>query len=310
LDKAKVSPLRLGLLLVALAYFLFTAHELFTLQWVGEWNRLGSGQLAFNIFIEDITATPALACRFIAGLIALAAVVYCFRKPIEAVKTLKYLRWIVVFEAIYWFGLLTSAIVDSRHFTELLQRGALTFAISGVSLTFYVVGEIIESTVLPILLLVLAFLLSPKKPQKRTVKPAFAAGAAYIFVFWLLLTSAWLSAIQVKGISYLTSYPQNLVSFVLTAGGLLALGIYVAAFAFSTKAASFGEVNPKVAGGMITLLGVYFLWNYVSWIVFGTPYSDWVAWFLGHTLDLWMLALPLIGLPLMLYSQFKTKAEA
>jgi hypothetical protein len=36
-----VSPLKIGLLIVTASYFLFNLHSLFTLGWVGEWNRFG-----------------------------------------------------------------------------------------------------------------------------------------------------------------------------------------------------------------------------------------------------------------------------
>ena len=55
-------------------------------------------------------------------------------------------------------------------------------------------------------------------------------------------------------------------------------------------------------GAIITLLGMYFLWNYLTWIYFGNNalWSDWYAWMLGHNMNLWVLAIPLVGLPLLL----------
>jgi len=56
----------------------------------------------------------------------------------------------------------------------------------------------------------------------------------------------------------------------------------------------------KTVGVIIVLAGLYFLWNYVTGIIFGAElWSDWYAWFLGHNLDLWALSLPLLGLPLL-----------
>ena len=45
------SPLKIGLFIVVLSYFLFTLHATFTLSWVGEWNRLGGpGHFLFDIY--------------------------------------------------------------------------------------------------------------------------------------------------------------------------------------------------------------------------------------------------------------------
>jgi uncharacterized membrane protein YqhA len=109
----------------------------------------------------------------------------------------------------------------------------------------------------------------------------------------------------VKGTDYLFTYPENFVSFVLTTFGLLALLLAMVKFARK----SFGirtleELDLRVLGAIIVALGLYFLWNYLSWIIFDTPWSAWYAWFLGHNLDLWLLSIPLVGLPLL----FRRKA--
>jgi len=112
----------------------------------------------------------------------------------------------------------------------------------------------------------------------------------------------FITLIYEKGNGYLTAYPQNMLSFILTTFGLLALTIYTAYFSKkSSGAKSLQELKLKTIGAIILALGMYFLWNYLTWIFFGGNYiwSDWYAWFLGHNLDLWMLSLPLLGLPLL-----------
>jgi len=302
MEPQKITPLKVGLVTVALSYFLFTFHDLFNLQWVGEWNRPHT--FLFNIFIEDINAEAGLVSRFIASMIALVAVIYYLRKTALTAKAYKILRWIAVFEAIYWFGLLATTEVDARSFLRFAQRGALKPTLLGLNLTVNLVADVAESIFLPIVLLILAYLLNPGKKSRKITLWAQIAGTAYIFVFWLTNTNQWLSTILVKGTTYLTKYPQNMTSFIITTFGLLALGILSIGFiAKSRKAPSLEKLNLKVAGSLVTLLGLYFLWNYVGWILFGTPYSSWVAWFLGHNLDLWMLSLPLIGIPMLFYSQ-------
>jgi hypothetical protein len=121
-------------------------------------------------------------------------------------------------------------------------------------------------------------------------------------LFWISNTSNWQYAIRQKGMEYLTGHPENILNFALTTVGLLALTLYSAYFTLkSTKVDSLEMRNLRAVGAIILALGMYFLWNYLTWIYFGgdAVWSFWYAWFLGHNLDLWMLALPLVGLPLL-----------
>jgi len=83
---------------------------------------------------------------------------------------------------------------------------------------------------------------------------------------------------------------------------LLALTLYSV---YTTKklsgTVSLQELNLKPVGVIILGLGLFFLWNYLTWIFFGGDHvwSSWYAWLLGHNMDLWMLSLPLVGLPLL-----------
>jgi hypothetical protein len=124
-----------------------------------------------------------------------------------------------------------------------------------------------------------------------------------VLSFWLVYSSIWLGVVQQKGAEYLTARPENVISFALTLGGLVALAIYMAYFAKkSTAAQTPGEVKLGTLGAIILALGLYFLWNYLSWVILaGNQWNDWYAMFLGHNLDLWMLSLPLVGLPLLFY---------
>lgn len=104
------TPLKVGLLVVVISYFLFTFHAMFTLSWIGEWERIGGGSFNFTIFVEDISATVGLAFRFVASIIALAAIIFYFsKKKISKPTAYKILRVILVFEGIYWLGLIATA---------------------------------------------------------------------------------------------------------------------------------------------------------------------------------------------------------
>jgi thiamine transporter ThiT len=179
-----------------------------------------------------------------------------------------------------------------------------SFAHSSVSLVLNsfvlnVLPVLVESIVLPIFLFILAYKLNPNNPLRGQIQWALITGALYVFVFWLLESTIWISVIQAKGWGYLTSYPQNLLSYVLSVFGLLALAIYAAGFsAKSRRAETLQELNLKIVGVIILAFGLYFLWNYLTWIYFG-GWSNWYAWFMGHNEDLWILSLPMLGLPLL-----------
>jgi hypothetical protein len=299
----KATPLKVGLLVVALAYLLFNAHSLFNLSWVGEWNRLTVNQtLSFEIYIEDVTAAVGVAFRFAASIIAVAAAIYYFSKGLPSNdKVYKILKVILVFEAIYWFGLTTTAGVDIRNFVV-----AHHLTVSGVlnSLASNIIPDVVESIVLPIILLVLAYKLNSNK-LNQGIKWGLITGTLLVFVFWLTNSSIWVYSLQAYGTKAITNYAVNTVAFASTVVGLLALAIYASWFTVtSRKATSLTAVHLKRSGVAITAFGLFFLWNYLTWIFFGSNHlwnSDqvWYAWFLGHNLDLWMLSLPLLGLPLL-----------
>jgi hypothetical protein len=170
---------------------------------------------------------------------------------------------------------------------------------------------VVESVLIPVALFILASKLNPTKPINNAIKWALITGISYIIVFWLTNTSMWfITILYQKGTSYLTLYPENMLNFVLTTFGLLALAIYAAYFTKkSSGTQTLQELKLKNVGVIITLLGMFFLWNYLTWIFFGGNYlwSDWFAWYLGHNLDLWMLSLPLLGLPLLFTNRLQEK---
>ncbi len=298
----RTTPLKVGLLIVALAYLLFNAHSLFNLNWWGEWDRITTNPtIAFYIYIEDIVAAVGIVFRFLAGIIAVGAVAYYFKKEMPSLnRVYSLLRVILVFEAIYWFGL--SATAGVEIYTSILGA-SLSGANLLVSLMVGAVPSVMEAIVLPIILLVLAFKLNPNKPASTPIKWGLITGTVLLFVFWLTNMSIWISIVSVKGWIGVTNYPVNIASFVLTVAGLLALALYSAGYTVKFSRAKPQVLSIRTVGVIVTALGMFFLWEYLSWIFFGGDYlwGDWYAWFLGHNLDLWMLSLPLLGIPLLFH---------
>lgn len=218
----KVTPLKVGLLIVAFAYFLFNAHSLFNLNWVGEWNRFTniSASARFDVYITDVSAFAGIVPRFIAGIIAISSVIYYMVKGTPSINRIfNILKAILVLEAIYWFGLVTTAAVEIRSLIQGPLQPSIINALASVMSG--ALPNLVESVVLPIVLLILAFKLNPNKPSSA-IKWALISGTLLVFVFWLTNMSIWIEMIQVYGTSALTNYTVNTVSFILTVFGLLA----------------------------------------------------------------------------------------
>ncbi len=294
------TPLKIGLLIVTAAYLLFNLHTMFTLEWIGEWAR-APGFFNTAQLIEDINATIGNVFRFAGSILAFAALIYYFnKKRMSMDRSYLVVRIVLVFEAIYWLGLLASGVHGVLNAFQ--GYSDLLFSLG------YALPAILESTIIPIALFVLAFKLNPRKPIQGAIKWSMISGTVIVFVYWLLNAGMWILVLPVKGMEYLTNYPYMMVAFLSTIVGLLVLTIYSA---YATKklsgTQSTHDLNLKPVGVIILGLGLFYLWNYLTWIFFGGDHvwSYWYAWLLGHNMDLWMLSLPLVGLPL-LFNRKKT----
>jgi len=278
---------------------------MFNLSWVGEWESF-TGSVRLVILVEDITATIGIASRLVASTIALAGVILYVVRDLSTQKIMKILRLILIGEAIYWLGLLASGVLPLVY-----TQGFATWRVNGHTstlplLTSLLTTEIpllVQSITIPIVLFKLSYELNPNKPAKTAIKWGLIAGTIYVLVFWLTNTSQWALTVMRQGIEYLTSHPQHLLSFALTSIGMLALTLFTAYFAKkSSGIENLKELDFKTIGAITIALGLFYLWNYLTWIFFGTDeiWSNWYVWFLGtNNLNLWLLAIPLVGLPLL-----------
>jgi len=271
---------------------------MFTLSWVGEWEGL-RGTFRTILFIEDITATIGLVSRLVASIIALSALIFYFaKKNLTKPRTYLIIRVVLVLEAIYWLGLFASGVGSVYRLTFIEPFSLSFFNFIGA----YVLPAVLESTAIPIALLILAYKLGPNKPEKGIIKWGLISGTVLVLVYWLLNTGMWILTIPEKGTGYLTAYPHNMISFLSTLIGLFALTVYSVYITKKyARTKNLQELNLRPVGVIILGLGLWYLWNYLNWIFFGGNYiwSDWFAWLLGHNMDLWMLSLPLVGLPLL-----------
>lgn len=298
------SPLKIGFLIVVVAYFLFTFHAMFTLSWIGEWESFNE-PLRSIVFVEDIFGTIGIASRLIASALALAGVIlYTAKRGLSKATMMKLFRLVLIGEAVYWLGLLAAGVLSltsTLGFTIWRVDGHISTLPVPTDLLIYEIPLLIESVVIPIVLFKLAYQSNMNKPVKGAIKWALIVGAVYVLVFWLTNTAMWVSTVMRQGSRYLLLFPENLFSLALTAVGLLVLTIFTVVFAKkSLEAGSVEKLDIQKIGAIVAVLGLVFLWNYLTWIFFGRDeiWSNWYVWFLGHNSNLWLLSLPLVGLPL------------
>ena len=285
------SPIKIGLLIVALSWFLFTAYQFL--------------KGAFNIFrdyfwvsLTDTAGTLGMGFRTMAALIAVLTILfYILKKDLKKPELFMSIRWMLLGEIIYFLSLIPVVIWGL----------AVVF---GFESNIFGLGNFVESTLpvmieaigIPIVLTKLFLELNPDKPARGAIKWGLISGVLYVFVFWINNSGNWMGAITRNGIEYVTAYPDHIFSFGLTSIGLLALALYgVYIIRKSWDANSLSELDIRKIGVLITGVGLYFVVNYVMWLFLGTDskWSTWYAWFLGHNAELWMISLPLVGVPLL-----------
>jgi hypothetical protein len=247
--------------------------------------------------LSETAASTGLAFRTAGGFVAFTITLfYVLKKDPTTPEALTALRFVIAFEAVYWFSLFFSILPSAW-----VQLNLFTL-VNNLPCT-------VESIALPITLSVLFIKLTPERAETSGVKWALIAGTVYILVFWLNNTVNWITAVVGKGVDYLLLYPANLFSFGLTTVGLLVLTLLTAHFAWKTiKNGEFANVNLRTVGIILTCFGLYFDIIFVMYLFFGAVggWGTWYAWFMGHNVDLWLVVLPLTGLPLLVWKTQKS----
>lgn len=306
-----VLMLKVGLLVTSLVWFLFSFHELFKACVNINEYLFFQGPSATWILITDVSGVIGLIVRTIASLIAVIGLVfYLFKNPPRS-SLLRVLKIVIVLEAVYWLSLLISGIWGILP----SAFGGIAADASGFSFNFvFLINTgipcMVEAIALPIALIKLFFALNLSKPSKDKIKWGLITGAVYAIVFWLNNTCNWLTAALYKGWGLIFDYPANIFSFLLTTFGLLALALYAIYFTKkSLGTESLGHLDWHKIGVQVLLMGLYFDIIYIMWLLLGSVggWNEWYAWFLGHNMDLWIVALPIAGLPLLFKQKLSEK---
>ena len=307
--KSNKALMKAGLLVVLLSYLLFTTYWFYKSP---TWVEYAYPYNLTTYLVVDVAATVGLGFRMVAGLVAIWAAISLFRGG-KVSNLVKLIGAAVVLEALFLLTFLPSAY--------------LGFELGGL---FFIVESAIPCLVLATVLPVCFFKLKSKLTQStkhygEAIKWGCIAGISYLFVFWLNFTAQWIATIIQPeswastypgyevgfvtypgyGISYVTDYPLNLFSFLLTSIGLLSLTIFFAWSVLPTIRDPTKLPNLRKVGVTLTLLGAYFIIIILFFIVFGHVggRSIWTMWFIYNNLDLWCVALPALGIPLMLQNK-------
>jgi len=284
--------IRTGLFLTALAWFGYTFYEL-TNSLFHNAHPSSTHPVWTWLLGQETGGTIGLGLRTAGGLVAvIAALFYLVKRDLSEPEALMALRLIVIFEAGYWISFLFALSPQGfTHFSSFIENN---------------LPVTVQATLLPAVLIVLFFQLTPKRAATGGLKWGLISGTVYILVLWLNNAGNWIAALMVKGMDYIISYPANLFSFGLTVVGLLLLILYSAYFTKKTIAQhDIAGLNLRSVGLIITAFGLYFDIIYVMFLSLGAVggWGMWYAWFTGHNLDLWLMALPMAGLPFLLQSK-------
>ncbi|MBA7528163.1 hypothetical protein ES705_20346 [subsurface metagenome] len=299
------ATIKTGFLIVALTWFLFTFYH-FT---KGAFN-ISKG--VFWIELTDTAGIIGLGFRMVASFIAVITILFfIFGKDLSKPEAMMSLRWIVLGEAVCFLSLFLSVIWGLDIFAnfglsdvrfEIYFEGSST---TGSGLTWFLgntIPVLFKSVTIPFALIKLFIALSPNKPISDVIKWSLISGTLYIIMVWFDNASIWVVTVITKGIDYVTLYPANIFSFVITTIGLLVLGSYAAYFTkISINKNQLEKLDLSKVGMILTALSLYFLIIYVMWLLLGSVggWSDWYSWFLAHNVELWMMAISLVGIPLL-----------
>lgn len=316
----RISLVKVGLFIVLFSWLVYMVYWFIKgLSWI----PLSVNYTLLIDFLTEGAGTFGFIFRI--GVVSLAILaLVAFLKNEEISKVMKIVSIALVLEALYFLCFIPSAILGFQAGLGWAGGHSLTSGESG-GLWFFIetaVPTLAEAIIMPISLLKLRSKLTPDaKFSKGTFKWITVVGVCYFIVFWLTYFTQWIATIIQPeslasdpsyagyGINYVLQYPLNMFTFLLTAVGLPLLTVF---FVWSMQPAMRNPDAPldlRKIGITLTLLGGYFIIVIVLFMMFGYVggASIWIVFFIFNSADLWLVALPALGIPLILLKKRMVK---
>jgi hypothetical protein len=269
--------------------------------------------------VVDVFATLGLGLRVAAGAIGLYIVWGYFRGK-KFPELVKPIGVVIVLEAVFFLTFIPSIALGE-------ELGGVFFLIETT------IPCIVMSFLMPAVLLIWRSKLSPNaKSYNEALRWACIVGIAYLVMFWVNFNTQWIATViqpesmnsaytgytindmlyPGHGLSYITDYPLNTFTFLLTSVGLTALIGYVVWITLPTLKDPTKRPSIMKVGAALTLLGGYFLTIMGLYYTVGPVggVSIWTMWFMYSNLDNYAAALPFLGIPLMLIAKQLSKSKA
>lgn len=295
--------IKVGFLVAVLSWLAYTIYWFFvSFGWVG---RLSTPSLVISL---DILGTLGLGCRIVAAIIVTMIVLKIFSESSIPVRLIRYTLHMEIF-----YGLSLVPIAILGIFAPFLTLFGVDG--SGIGVILFLgtgIPYLVQAIIIPLTLHKLRSKLTlSSKWNMEAIKWSYVAGFFYILFFWLNYSMQWfivLSGITTpptpaRGITYIVNYPINMLSFLLTLVGLFALMIFYIWSALPIIKNFSGIPNFKRVGVTLTGLGGYSVLIISLYTVFGFVGGDsiWTSIFFKHNADLWCIALPALGVPLLFH---------
>ena len=297
--------LKTAIAIVAASWFAFTFFEFVSAV-------IHASSRPWYIMVTDTLGSVGLGFRAAGGFVAIITIAsYFFLRKMGKAEALMSFRWVLLLEAFYYaISFIPAALwgVSDNPFSN--ANGQL-----GGNLLVNFVPCMIAGILMPIVLVKFFSELGPNKPSSNAVKWGLITGTAYVFLFWFTNMCDWIYAVNFEGINYLL-LPANLLnlfSFLLTTVGLLVLTVYAAYFSRKSVWNRFlDQTYLRKVGVIVTSFGTYFVVIYMLWIYFGSV-GGWSPMVRlvprSQRSDLYLLTLPLAGLPLLFWEKPQEQAR-
>jgi hypothetical protein len=305
--------LKAGLSVVLCSWLAYTVYWL--IKVISAWQQAFTNALLIDWLLEG-AGTLGLVCRIGAVLLAILAMV-SFLKKKEISRVVKLSGFALVLEAFYFLCFIPSAVFGFQAGFGL--SGGHTLIGEGERLWFIVetaIPTFVEALIMPVSLLKLRSKLVPAlESRNEIIKGACIVGVSYLIVFWLTYFAQWIATLIQPGsyaaiypgygITYILKHPLNMFTFLLTSVGLPLLAIF---FFWSTRSVISDPtvgLSLRRVGLTLTLLGGFFITIITFFRIFGTvgERSIWIMFFIYNNADLWCVALPALGIPMILRKQ-------